>query len=41
MSQGGPLLILGSRGHGLLGKFEFVAAGGDGVPLKHVNFKWM
>ena len=40
MSQGGPLLILGLRGHGLLGKFEFVVAG-DGVPLKHINFKWM
>ena len=41
MSQGGPQLILGSRGHGLLGKFEFVAGGGYGVPLKQVYFKWM
>ena len=30
MSQEGPLLILGSRGHGQLGKFEFVAEGGGG-----------
>ena len=42
ISQGGPLLILGSRGQGYLRKFEFVAVGGGVVvPLKHINFKWM